>query len=177
MIIWLQEEINEEFKGNLSEGYMELIEKAADLCLEKEGIGGSQAEHLGIGLSFVDEDEIKELNGQYRQVDEVTDVLSFPMMEGLGEIKEALDSQPGDMGISLGDVVICMDRIRQQAAEYGHSETRELIYLFVHSMLHLMGYDHMNDDDKKKMRAKEEEIMGAMGIDRRPADTDGGDEQ
>ena len=177
MIIWLQEEINEEFKCDLNDGYMELIEKAADLCLKKEGIEGQRAENLAVGLSFVDEEEIKELNGQYRQVDEVTDVLSFPMMESLREIKETLHGRSADMGVSIGDVVICMDRIRQQAAEYGHSETRELIYLFVHSMLHLMGYDHMNEDDKKSMRAREEEIMHEMGIERKPADADGGDEK
>ena len=146
-----------------------LLGEAADLCLLFEGIisddekGRSQAENISVSLSFVDEEEIREMNSSFRDRDSVTDVLSFPMYENTEDIKEELEN---DREVSLGDVVICSGRMISQAAEYGHSQDRELVYLFVHSMLHLMGYDHMEDDDKKAMRTREEEIMGKLGIER-----------
>ena len=130
------------------------MKAAAEAALSEEGIRG-EAE---ISVSFVDLDEIHRLNREYRGVDSPTDVLSFPMYER-GEI-------PSGGVIELGDVVICEDRARQQAEEFGHSYERELIYLFVHSVFHLLGYDHEDEEEKKEMRAKEELVMNRLGITR-----------
>ena len=117
-----------------------------------------------ISISFVSPEEIRELNREYRGVDSVTDVLSFPMFdEGWDLPAEELMAEEGLM---LGDVVICLERARQQAQEFGHSQEREIIYLFTHSILHLLGYDHMTDEDKREMRLREELVLGEMGITR-----------
>ena len=136
---------------------METLKRAAKLCLKEEG---NPDERIEISLSLVSMEEIHELNNMYRQVDRPTDVLSFPMVEDFNEIEE------DDEEILLGDVVICREQAREQAKEYGHSEERELTYLFVHSVLHLLGYDHMEDEEKKEMRAREEEVMTQLGIGR-----------
>lgn len=161
MKLWMQEESND------------LMEKAALICLEKEGIVASDTEDIAVSVSFVSQEEMRELNSRFRDVDSVTDVLSFPMMNGADEIADAVTASkgrdPADVTcgvIPIGDVVICKDQIKRQAEEYGHSETRELIYLFVHSMLHLLGYDHMDEEEKAAMRAREEEIMEEMGLTR-----------
>lgn len=120
----------------------------------QEGIDSSRAE---LSLTIVEPEEIRELNREYRRIDKVTDVLSFPQFENMGEM-------PSDGEICLGDVVICDEKVRQQAEEYGHSYDRELVYLFVHSLLHLAGYDHMEEDEKTIMRTKEEEIMQQVDL-------------
>ena len=102
-----------------------------------------------VSVSIVDGEEIKELNKYYRNIDKETDVLSFPMDE------EGFE----DEVVILGDVVLCIDKAKQQAIEFGHSTDREICYLTVHSILHLLGYDHMNDEEKKEMRFHEEEVM------------------
>lgn len=135
---------------------MDTFERAAALCLEKEGLDPDRAE---ISLSFVSKEEIHRLNSMYRNVDAHTDVLSFPLIEDFNDIDE-------DEELILGDVVICREQAREQAKEYGHSEEREVVYLFVHSVLHLLGYDHMDEDEKKVMRTREEEIMSEMGLER-----------
>ena len=104
-------------------------------------------------VSFVDADEIRMLNRFYRGVDGVTDVLSFPM--------EEVDGRGVDI---LGDVVICVDRAKEQATELGHSTEREITYLSVHSFLHLLGYDHEEEGDKSEMRLMEKEIMAELKI-------------
>ena len=106
-----------------------------------------------VSVSYVNEQEIRVLNAQYRKVDSVTDVLSFPM--------EDTDAR----GVALlGDIVLCMERAAEQAEEFGHSLERELSYLSVHSVLHLMGYDHELDDEKSEMRLLEKEIMLKLRI-------------
>jgi probable rRNA maturation factor len=148
-------------ENQVSEELLETMKKAASLCVEKEGLDEDCCE---VSVSFVSGKEIHTLNREYRGVDRVTDVLSFPQYEGPGEIQDVIDM----IGTcELGDVVICRDRAQQQAEEFGHSFERELIYLFVHSILHLLGYDHMQEDEKKVMRAREEEIMDELGIPRR----------
>ena len=173
MKIWMQENNEIATEGSFGKENEELMQKAALLCLEKEGIDSSVAEGLAISVSFVTEEEIRKLNSHFRKVDAVTDVLSFPMMGSVDEIVRTVEFQEReglvegfDGGIPLGDVVICTDQIRRQAEEYGHSERRELIYLFVHSVLHLLGYDHMQEEDKKGMRTREEEIMAEIGQER-----------
>jgi len=141
MKIYSNKEINEKV-------YKEL----AGICAAEEGLN---PEKISVSLSFVSKAKIKALNKEYRGIDKVTDVLSFPMYEGkIPDVPE----------IELGDVVICMDKIRAQAKEFGHSEERETQYLFVHSMLHLLGYDHMNEKDKKKMRAQEEKVLALYNL-------------
>lgn len=106
-----------------------------------------------VSVSFVDNEEIQKLNSEYRGVDKVTDVLSFPM--------EEIDGRGVEI---LGDVIICVDRASEQAQELGHSVEREITYLSVHSFLHLLGYDHEEDEDKSEMRALEKEIMAELKI-------------
>lgn len=108
-----------------------------------------------VSITFVDKDEIHKLNREYRKVDRPTDVLSFPINEEF--LIEGVDSM-------LGDIVICMDIAKDQAKEYGHSLDREIMYLTCHSMLHLLGYDHIEEDDKKIMRGKEKEVMKNLGV-------------
>lgn len=114
-------------------------------------------ENAEVSLSIVDKDTIHKLNKDYRNVDRETDVLSFPMDE------EAFDDE-GNPIFLLGDIVICLDVARNQAAEFGHSLEREMMYLICHSTLHLLGYDHIEEDDKVKMRAKEKEVMKNLGV-------------
>ena len=132
------------------------MEEGAALCVQGEGLDPDKAE---ISLTFVSDLEIQELNNLYRGVDKVTDVLSFPQYEDL----EAAGRQEE---IPLGDVVICTEQAVLQADEFGHSNERELVYLFIHSMFHLLGYDHMEEEDRAAMRRREEEIMAAIHIER-----------
>lgn len=130
------------------------MEDAARCCLKFEGVDGDRTE---ISVSFVTSAEIKKLNKEFRDVDAVTDVLSFPQFENIAEFPK--------LGvICLGDVVICIEKAKEQALEFGHSFDREVIYLFVHSMLHLIGYDHMEENDKIEMRKHEEEVMSCLGL-------------
>ena len=139
----------------------ELLQKmteAAEYAVESENMHNLDKQRCEISVTFVDLDEIHELNKQYRGVDKPTDVLSFPQFDDLEEeIPEVCE-------ICLGDVVICEQKAREQAEEFGHSFERELVYLFTHSVLHLLGYDHLEEDEKKAMRAREEEIMKQIGL-------------
>ena len=136
------------------------MQNAAELALAEENID-ADAE---LSVSFVDFDEIHSLNLQYRGVDRPTDVLSFPMFEP-GEIPEAEELEEGE-SVELGDVVICREQAKLQAEEFGHPYERELIYLFVHSVFHLLGYDHEEEEEKRVMREKEEKVMNLLGITR-----------
>ncbi len=138
------------------EGIEKDYEQAARLCLESEGI---EPENVEISVAFVSNADIKELNTTYRGIDSVTDVLSFPQYEGIGDFPKTGD-------IFIGDVVISPDRAYEQAKEYGHTSEREFVYLFVHSMFHLMGYDHMNNEERAVMREKEERIMSLLKLER-----------
>lgn len=119
------------------------------LNVEKEDIESE------VSISFVTDEEIHELNREYRNVDRPTDVLSFPM--------ELEFDMPEKM---LGDIIISTDTASRQADEFNHSIEREILYLVTHSMFHLMGYDHMNDDEKLIMRSKEEIVLKRLGISR-----------
>ena len=105
---------------------------------------------MEVSVSFVDGEEIRALNRDYRGVDRVTDVLSFPMDMAFDDYR------------NLGDVIINTEKVKEQAEEFGHSYRRELTYLTVHSLLHLVGYDHMEDDEKRIMREREEELLAAF---------------
>lgn len=127
---------------------------AAELVLQNEGLDPAFCE---ISVSFVDDETIRAINRENRGVDSVTDVLSFPQFDDLSEIDQR---RP----YLLGDVVLCMAQAERQAAEYGHSIDRELVYLFVHSMCHLVGYDHMDEEEKAEMRVAEEAVMKELSL-------------
>ena len=140
----------------MEESLLKKMEEAAGVLFEQEGVDGERAE---ISLTLVSLEEIRELNRDYRDVDRETDVLSFPQFESVEDMPEFGE-------LCLGDVVICLDKVEEQAKEFGHSFERELIYLFVHSLLHLLGYDHMEEDEKKEMRQREEAVMTAIDLNR-----------
>lgn len=141
---------NQDEKIKISEEMEKLISNSLQTGLEHLGYGSDYE----ISITIVDEEEIRQLNHEYRSVDKVTDVLSFPLYER-DEIPES--------GM-LGDIVICSQRVKEQAEEFGHSEEREFIYLSIHSLLHLLGFDHIEEDDRIEMRSKEKEIMKEIGI-------------
>ena len=134
------------------------LEKVIKEVLKVENVDEKKCE---ISLSFVDEKKIRQLNKDFRQTDRVTDVLSFPIEDFFNEDRKTLLEKPYLM---LGDVVICTDVARKQAKELEHSFEREIMYLTCHSILHLLGYDHMEDDDKKIMRSKEKQVMKNLGV-------------
>lgn len=116
-----------------------------------------------VSVSVVDGEEIQTINRQFRGIDRVTDVLSFPQLSFVeGEIPEK--NENGE--IVLGDIILCLQRAKEQAAEYGHSLKREIAFLTAHSMLHLLGYDHMTPEEEKVMFQKQEEILQKAGIPR-----------
>lgn len=114
-----------------------------------------------VGVVFADDVYIRELNREYRGIDTATDVLSFALEEG-----EELTVEGGPDEILLGDIVISLETAARQADEFGHSLERELAYLTVHGMLHLVGHDHMDEEEKAAMRRQEEHILGLLGIGR-----------
>ena len=136
----------------------EILDKMTQAAVYAVELEELESERCEISVTFVDMEEIHELNKEYRDVDRPTDVLSFPQFYDLEE------EIPEVGEICLGDVVICRDKAAEQAEEFGHSFEREIIYLFVHSVLHLLGYDHMEDDEKACMRAREEQIMEHLGV-------------
>lgn len=106
-----------------------------------------------VSVILSNEEYIKQINSKFRNIDKVTDVLSFPMFE-----KDEIETVKEEKEV-LGDIIVCIPKVKEQAKEYGHSELREFSYMLVHGFYHLMGYDHMNDEDKAKMRKKEEKVL------------------
>ncbi len=142
---------NRDLDFEIPEEIIKDFEKSTEVILEMENI----REDVEVSVSFVNEDEIKELNRDYRDKDKITDVLSFPT-----EMDYHIEGVP----LILGDVVICSKRAKEQSEEFGHSFQRELVYLYVHSMFHLLGYDHLVEDEKLLMRQKEKEALKRIGI-------------
>ena len=124
-----------------------------------------QKEKLKAEVVFESEDGIRSLNRDERGIDKSTDVLSFPTLEGIkGKVllKEECGTELDGGYIFIGSIVLCDEKIEEQAKEIGHSEERERNYLIVHGLLHLFGYDHIKEDDKKEMREKEKEIIALI---------------
>lgn len=128
-----------------------------------------------INLTFTDDNRIREINREFRELDVPTDVLSFPMLEyaapadfsGLDQERAAAQYFNPETGeLLLGDIVISLERAREQAREYGHSLKREISFLVAHSMLHLFGYDHMEEAERICMEEKQEAILESLGITR-----------
>ncbi len=129
---------------------------AAERCMAYQNL---RHDNVEVSVSFVSEEEIRKMNKDFRNKDSVTDVLSFPQFEEPEQIPEG-------ESIALGDVVICEEQACRQAEEFGHSIDREIMYLFVHSIFHLLGYDHMSDEEKIRMRKAEENVLKGMGLTR-----------
>lgn len=125
------------------------------VCDEVSRVYGLEEDELSILLC--NNDKIQELNREYRGIDRATDVLSFALNEGFDYNDSNNESH------LLGDMIISLEKTREQAIEYGHSFERELAYLTTHSCLHILGYDHMNDEDKKEMRIEEEFVLSNLG--------------
>ncbi len=138
-----------------------VIEDVVKKVLEQEGI----IHDLDVYITLTNNDEIHKINKEYRDVDRPTDVLSFPMYER-DEINSLREEKNDDVEEILGDIVISVPKVIEQANEYGHSYERELAYLTTHGMLHLLGYDHMIEEEKAVMREHEEKVLEALGITR-----------
>lgn len=141
---------NRQDKIIIDEEMEEMIEKVVKEVLVYEEL----PLNCEVSVSFVSNEEIKELNSEFRGIDEETDVLSFPMDE------EFILEGPR----LLGDIIISMEKSLEQSMDFGHSLTREIAYLTAHSMFHLLGYDHMEEDEKSLMRSKEKEVMRRLNI-------------
>ena len=133
--------------------YSKLIEKVASKCFEDK--------NLYLSVILTNPENIRVTNKTYRNIDKETDVLSFPMFE-----KYEIEKITGEYPEALGDIMISIERVKEQAIEYGHSFERELSYMVVHGFYHLMGYDHMEEEDKKVMREKEENVLSILDIKR-----------
>lgn len=138
-----------ETEEDLSE-YLDTLNGLLDYALKYEKVDNAE-----FNIIFVDSEKIHEINREYRGVDRVTDVISFALEDNMDiELDHRL----------LGDIYICLERAHEQAIEYGHSFLREICFLSVHGLLHLLGYDHMEPEDEKVMFGKQEEILNEYGI-------------
>lgn len=161
---------NMQDKINWSNEEEKFLESIINFALHEEGVT-CDAE---VSVLLVDNDEIRSINSQHRNIDKVTDVLSFPMLDYYdGKVfKEQYSGRNFDSSMMdgdelvLGDIVISLEKAEEQSKDYGHSFKRELSYLTIHSVLHLLGYDHMVEADKAKMRDREEKILLHFNISR-----------
>ena len=161
-IVWKDIQQNEELEA--------IIEKVIQKCFEVEHINPTS---LYICVTLTDPKNIREINKKYRNIDKATDVLSFPMFE-----KDELDKliatnllktfnlKNGALQDIMGDIIISIERVEEQAQEYGHSFEREFAYMLVHGFYHLRGYDHMVEEEKAQMREKEENVLSQLNITR-----------
>ena len=147
-----------------AEEYADLLRQVIPAALEAQGVDVP----CEVDVLFTDDERIHQINLEQRDVDRPTDVLSFPMFDlRPGELPTAEDADPGTGLVPLGDMVISLERAKAQGKEFGHGTRREVAYLAVHSVLHLLGYDHMDEGPMKaQMREREEAILGQLGIGR-----------
>ena len=166
MTFYVENEVDADFGFDIEE----LAKSVADTVLDMEGC----AADIEVGLTITDGEGIHELNKEFRGIDSPTDVLSFPNVsyENAGDFSVLLGEQLVDLldpdtgKIMFGDIVINEDRVRSQAEDYGHSVKREFAFLVAHSMLHLCGYDNMEEEEAKVMEKKQEDVLGKLGITR-----------
>ncbi len=156
-------EIIDELLTEESAGFSTILEQVAEFGAYS--ILGNY--NFEVTVTLTDEETIREINNEHRGIDSVTDVLSFPLWNRR-EGEEPFVNPETDK-VMLGDIIICVQRLKEQAEEYGHSPRREAAYLCMHGILHLLGYDHMTDDDKKEMREKEEELLKQINFTREDA--------
>lgn len=138
-----------------------LIKEVVSRVLEEEKV----LPEVDVYITLTNNEEIHKINKEYRDVDRPTDVLSFPMYER-DEIAGLKNDTNDEIEKILGDIIVSIEKVREQAEEYGHSFERELAYLVTHGMLHLLGYDHMIEEEKAVMRKREEEILETLNITR-----------
>lgn len=154
LIIDFHDETNE-----VTEEYIDLIDKLLTFAGKEENL----SDRIELSVGFVNNEEIQELNKNYRQIDKPTDVLSFALEdEKEGELKIIGEDVP----LMLGDIIISVDKAKEQAKDYNHSLERELGFLALHGFLHLNGYDHMSEEDETKMFDRQKEILDAFGLSR-----------
>ena len=165
MTVNIEREIEREYDFPAEETIRAVIAKALDYV--------QCPYECNVNVLLTDDAAIHELNREYRNTDRPTDVLSFPMIDyetpaDFSMVEEAPEeyADPDSGELLLGDIVISLDRVEAQAEEYGHSIRRELAFLIAHSMLHLCGFDHMNDDERIVMEQKQEEILSRLGLTR-----------
>ena len=165
MSFFLEKEVEPDFDFD----YEEVARKVVDFSLEHEGFP-YEAE---VNLTLTDNDGIWAINKQFRQIDRPTDVLSFPMLsyETPGDFSFLSEENDDDFNpdtgeVILGDIIISVDKVKEQAREYGHSLKREFAFLITHSMLHLFGYDHMEPDEAAVMEDHQRKILDALDIKR-----------
>lgn len=156
--------ITADVPGAASESRCAFIRKVIRTALAAEGVDFP----CEVDVLLTDDENIHTINREMREVDRATDVLSFPEFDLTpGELPSAEDADPGTGLVPLGDMVISMEHVAAQAKEYGHSQRRELAYLVTHSVLHLLGYDHLDEGAmKRQMREREETILAELGITR-----------
>lgn len=156
--------VTADIPGAASEGNCALIRKVIRTALAAEGVDFP----CEVDVLLTNDENIHQVNLDMRGVDRATDVLSFPEFDlKPEELPAAEDADPGTGLIPLGDMVLSMERVAAQAEEYGHSRQRELAYLVTHSVLHLLGYDHLDEGEmKQQMRGREEAIMALLGLER-----------
>ena len=148
---------NDQERFPISYRLKRLIRRAVIASLDYEGFENE----IEVSVTFVDNEGIRTLNAQYRGIDRATDVLSFPLIDFEGGDAPAAD----EPRVMLGDVVLSLERASEQAEEFGHSFEREVAFLTVHSMLHLLGYDHeLGDEEDADMRRRQREILDGMGL-------------
>lgn len=136
-----------------------LIEQCTAAALEEEELGEYDAQ---VSVTLVDNEGIRALNNEHRGIDRATDVLSFPLGDD-----EGFDTDPETGAILLGDIVLSLERAKEQAEEYGHSYRREVAFLLAHSLFHLLGYDHEISEEEEKLHfAKQDKILERLGITR-----------
>lgn len=161
---------NRQEKIEVTEELVKELEHTIEFTLKEEEVNIP----FEISLLFVDNDEIREINNETRNIDKETDVLSFPMLDYPKDrvFKDVYKNYEFDETymdgeeLVLGDIVLSLEKALEQSNEYNHSFKREASYLVVHSVLHLLGYDHMEEDEKKVMRKREEDILGKLDIKR-----------
>lgn len=138
----------------------DLIQKVVQKVLEEENV----QEDVDVYITLTNNEEIHKINKEYREVDRPTDVLSFPMYDREEVYQLKKDFESDEVEKILGDIIVSVEKVKEQAEEYGHSFERELAYLVTHGCLHLLGYDHMIEEEQKVMRKREEEILGLLHI-------------
>ncbi|MFC4808235.1 rRNA maturation RNase YbeY [Paenibacillus sp. GCM10023250] len=157
---------NDQDKVVISEAFVGVLERLLQLAGEAEGITEGE-----VALSFVDDEQIHQLNKEYRNIDRPTDVLSFAMQEETDEELDIIyevddESDPIPYDGMLGDIIISAERAKLQSEEYDHSLERELGFLFVHGFLHLIGYDHQDEESEAVMTGKQEAVLQQAGLTR-----------
>ncbi len=158
-----------EAKETLDFNYEELLNRVMEVCLDYIGC----PYETEISILLTDDEQIREINKEFRNIDSATDVLSFPAVNysspgDFSELEETLEDyfHPETGELILGDIVISVERAIRQAEEYGHSVIREFAFLTAHSILHLMGFDHMEEEERSRMEARQDEIMKILQISR-----------